>query len=231
MTANTHEAQEHSLALHSGDYVERYRSKPISRVKNLVSRMKLTPETRIADFACGNAMLLQAIGDDFGSYDGIDFSPDFIAAAEEWAKETGRKRYRFHCCDIRDFCAQNPHAFDVATTLDFSEHIEDALAIEIYTAIRRSLVLGGRLYLHTPNLDFFMERAKQVGIVPQFPEHIAVRNGKQTAELLEAAGFERGAIRVAHIPHYNVLKALHPLSRLPIIGKAFAARLWIEASA
>ena len=176
-------------------------------------------------------MLLQAIGDGFGSYDGIDFSPDFIAAAEEWAEGTGRKRYRFHCCDIRDFCARHPRTFDVAATLDFSEHIEDSLAIEIYAAIKRSLIPGGRLYLHTPNLDFFMERAKQVGIVPQFPEHIAVRTGKQTARLLEAAGFERDAIRVAYIPHYNVLKALHPLSRLPLVGKAFAARLWIEAFA
>jgi SAM-dependent methyltransferase len=171
------------------------------------------------------------MGEGFGSYDGIDFSPDFIAAANSWAERTGRHDYRFHCCDIRDFCARNRNAFDVAATLDFSEHIEDALAIEIYAAIRQSLRDGGRLYLHTPNLDFFIERAKQIGIRPQFPEHIAVRNGKQTARLLERAGFDPAAIKVEIVPHYNGLKLLHPLSRLPWVGRLFAARLWVEAVA
>ena len=223
--------QRDSLALHSGDYVERYNAKPLSRVQNLVPRMALTQDTRIADFACGNGMLLQALGDRFCAYDGVDFSPDFIAAARRWAERSGRRSYRFHCCDIRDFCAGNPKAFDVAATLDFSEHIDDELAIEIYRAIRRSLDDGGRLFLHTPNLDFFMERAKQVGIVPQFPEHIAVRNGPQTVRLLEKAGFDPAKIRVETIAHYNALRLLHPLSRLPLIGNVFAARLWIEARA
>src|SRR5688572_25390411 len=96
-----------SVDLHSGNYVQRYSAKPISRVANLVPRMRLTGESRIADFACGNGMLLQAIGNTFGSYDGIDFSPDFVAAANEWAQRTHRDRYRFHCCDIRDFCARH----------------------------------------------------------------------------------------------------------------------------
>jgi 2-polyprenyl-3-methyl-5-hydroxy-6-metoxy-1,4-benzoquinol methylase len=231
MSASSSGVDDTSLALHSGAYVERYMAKPISRVSNLVAKMGLTPQNRIADFACGNGMLLQAIGDAFASYDGIDFSPDFVDAAEEWAKKTGRKRYRFHCCNIRDFCANNPQRFDVATTLDFSEHIEDPLAIEIFAAIRRSLMPGGRLFLHTPNLGFFLERAKQIGIIPQFPEHVAVRNGRQTKKLLEGAGFDPGTIAVSHVPHYNLLKALHPLSKLPLIGDAFAARLWIEAAA
>ena len=222
---------EYGLAMHSGDYVELYKSKPISRVQNLVCRMDLSPTTRIADFACGNGMLLQAIGDNFASYDGIDFSPDFIAAGEKWAEETARKRYRFHCCDITDFCSRNSQQFDVAATLDFSEHIGNTLAIEIYTAIRQSLSPGGKLYIHTPNLDFFLERAKQIGVIRQFPEHVAVRNGNQMTRLLEDAGFDACRINTSRIPHYNTLKALHPLAKLPIVGGAFAARLWIEAPA
>lgn len=231
MTAEERGRLDRSIALHSGDYVERYNAKPIDRVRNLVPRMQPIDNMRVADFACGNGMLLHVIGDDFASYDGVDFSPDFVAAANAWAERAGRRRYRFHCADIREFCARHTEYFDVAATLDFSEHIDDDSAIAIYRSIRGSLRPGGRLYLHTPNLDFFMERAKQLGIVPQFPEHIAVRDGRSTADLLVAAGFDPAGIVVETIPHYNILKLLHPLSKLPGIGKYFAARLWVVSTA
>lgn len=224
-------AHDRSLALHSGEYVERYNSKPIDRVRNLVPRMQPLDDMRIADFACGNGMLLHVLEDNYISYDGVDFSPDFVAAAKAWAERAGRCRYRFHCADIRDFCARYSNHFDVAATLDFSEHVDDDSAVAIYQSIRGSLRPGGRLYLHTLNLDFFMERAKQWGIVPQFPEHIAVRDGRSTANLLIAAGFDPDGIRVETIRHYNILKLLHPLSNLPVVGKYFAARLWVVAAA
>lgn len=218
-----------SVALHSGDYVERYNAKPLDRVRSLAGRMKLAPGARLADFACGNGMLLHALGPREGSYDGVDFSPDFISSADAWAARAGCKDYRFHCADIIDFCARRPTQFDAAATLDFSEHVEDDLAVPIYAAIRQSLAKGGTLYLHTPNGSFFMEQAKDKGLLRQFPEHIAVRNGAQTVELLVKAGFPRDGIRLTHIAHYNVLKWLDPLSYLPLIGCWFQARLWIEA--
>jgi 2-polyprenyl-6-hydroxyphenyl methylase / 3-demethylubiquinone-9 3-methyltransferase len=218
-----------SIALHSGDYVARYNAKPLDRVRGLAARIKLTPGARVADFACGNGMLLHALAPQFGSYDGVDFSPDFIASAEAWAEREGRTGYYFHCEDIVDFCSRHSAGFDVAATLDFSEHIADDLAVPIYAAIRQSLAPGGTLYLHTPNGEFFLEWAKNNGLLRQFPEHIAVRTGAETLELLVLAGFPREGIRLSHIAHYNVLKWLHPLSRLPLVGKWFKARLWIEA--
>lgn len=220
-----------NIALHSGDYVRRYKVKPITRVKNLLPRMRSTKGTSIADFGCGTGMLLQTLNDDFTSYDGIDFSPEFITAANEWAEETNRKNYKFHCQDICEFCDRYPKYFDIAATLDLSEHIEDETAIRIYSSIHNCLKLNGHLYLHTPNLDFFLERAKVIGIIPQFPEHIAVRNAQQTVALLEKSGFNRSAIQVEMIPHYNVLSKLHPFSKLPVVGKYLSARLWIKAVA
>lgn len=218
-----------SLALHSGDYVERYNAKPLDRVTALARRMKLDPQARLADFACGNGMLLHALGPRPGTYDGVDFSADFITSANRWAERSACTGYRFHCEDIVAFCARHPGQFDAAATLDFSEHVTDDLAVPIYAAIRQSLAPGGTLYLHTPNGDFFFERAKNIGIVRQFPEHVAVRNGAETVEMLVRAGFPREGITLNHIAHYNVLKWLHPLSGLPLIGKWFQARLWIEA--
>lgn len=220
-----------AVTLHSGEYVERYNRKPLDRVRGLARLMNVTDDAELADFACGNGMLAQVLGQRAAAYHGVDFSKDFINAARDWASRSQLKNCNFHCIDIIDFCKVNPYRFDVATTLDFSEHVDDRTAIAIYTAIRRSLKSGGTLYLHTPNSEFFLERAKAIGLLPQFPEHIAVRSGAQLRDLLVAAGFDRNAITVRAIAHYNVLKALHPLSYLPFLGGWFAARLWIKAQA
>lgn len=231
MAEQSIDALNKSIALHSGDYVEKYNRKSLDRVKRLVDLMDARSGEYIADFACGNGMLLQALGKRKGRYVGVDFSQDFVDSAKVWAKRSGLINYKFVCADILDFCAQNPGKFDIATTLDFSEHIDDALALQIYSAIRSSLKQGGKLYVHTPNLDFFMERAKDGGVIAQFPEHIAVRNGSQMMDILVRSGFERSGIKLRHIAHYNILKFLHPLSYLPLVGKYFQARLWIEARA
>lgn len=218
-----------SLSLHSGDYVERYNSKPLDRVRNLAALMELPDQAHLADFACGNGMLLHALGKRSGSYEGVDFSLDFIRSAEAWAEREGCKNYRFHCEEIVQFCERNLGKFDAASTLDFSEHVPDDQLIPIYSAIRQSLAKGGVLYLHTPNLDFFVERAKDVGILRQFEEHVAVRTGKQLVALLVEAGFRKEQISLRHIPHYNLLKYLHPLRHLPLVGRWFKARLWVVA--
>src|SRR3546814_17204469 len=52
---------EESKRLHSGSYVEMYEKKPISRIRRLISMMDLKGGESIADFACGNAMLLPLV--------------------------------------------------------------------------------------------------------------------------------------------------------------------------
>lgn len=224
-------ASSESIALHSGEYVERYNRKPLDRVCGLMKHMAVGPEDEVADFACGNGMLLQLLGSRAGKYHGVDFSHDFIRSANSWAEKEKLRNYEFYCEDIITFCNNHVAAFDIATTLDFSEHIDDDTAVSIYSAIRRSLRPGGKLYLHTPNFDFFMERAKDIGLLKQFPEHIAVRNGMQTASFLVQAGFDPANIDINYIPHYNMLKYIDFLSRIPFVGKYFRARLWVEAKA
>lgn len=113
---------------------------------------------------------------------------------------------------------------------DLTEHIDNAMAISIYSAMRSALRLGGKFNLHMPSLDLFMERAKDIGLLKQFPEHIAVSNGEGTTGVLIKAGFDVNKIKVETIAHYNILKIVHPLGKLPLVGKYFQARLWIEAS-
>jgi 2-polyprenyl-6-hydroxyphenyl methylase/3-demethylubiquinone-9 3-methyltransferase len=210
-----------SKELHSGAYVEMYEKKPLSRLERLLPLMDLKGDEVLADFACGNAMLWELVHGRIAEYHGVDFSEDFIAAA-------GRRKARIAApgCNLY-CCAANPARFDVATALDFSEHVDDQAFVEIFSAIHRALRPGGRLFLHTPNLDFFLERLKDRGVIPQFPEHIAVRTAEANCDLLQLSGFGLDRIKVHMIPHYNVLKVLHPLRRLPAVGGWFEARQFI----
>lgn len=221
---------EESKRLHSGSYVEMYEKKPISRIRRLISMMDLKGGESIADFACGNAMLLPLVSTKASHYYGVDFSSDFIDAAIRRADANKIKNCSFYCMDIVSFCENHLASFDIATALDFSEHIDDDDFTRIFSAIYRSLKPGGKLYMHTPNLDFFIEQLKEKGVIRQFPEHIAVRNTVQNVAILEKCGFEISRIHVRHIPHYNVLKVFHLLSALPWIGKFFSARLFIECT-
>lgn len=121
----------------------------------------------------------------------------------------------------------NGDAYDAVFMLDISEHVPDAEWSAIVAAAWHALRPGGRVYLHTPNLDFVVERLKQAGWMRQFPEHIAVRDAESNARFFRQAGFSR--VECSTLPHYNVLRWLHPLSAIPGIGRYFAARLWIEA--
>lgn len=218
-------------SLHSGEYVERYIRKPLTRLERLVPLMELNPGDVVADFGCGDGMLAQIICGRIKAYHGVDFSQDFVDAAHERMRIAGVSNATFHCADIIDFCEAHPTTFDIATALDFSEHIDDATFVKTFSAIHSALKRGGRLYLHTPNLGFFLERAKDMGVLPQFPEHIAVRDIHQNIDLLAASGFARAKVSGHVLPHYNVLKAVHPLRRLPLVGRLFEARLFITCEA
>lgn len=220
-----------SKELHSGQYVEMYESKPISRIANLVPLMRLDCSTHLVDLACGNAMLLGEVHDRIARYAGVDFSDDFIVAARRRAQKLGITNCEFHCQGIVEFCSSHPQEFDVATAFDFSEHILDEDFITIFSAIRASLKPGGRLYLHTPNLEFFLERMRDSNfLLRQRPEHIAVRDTAHNIALLECSGFAAANICSRFIRHYNILGMLHPLRHLPWLGKYFEARIFIECT-
>lgn len=213
---------------HSGDYVRDYATKPFSRLQRLLPLMQLRADDRVVDLGCANGMLAALVHDSVAQYVGVDFSDDFIKVARANAAARGMSTATFHCQDIVSFCREHPQAFTVATAMDFSEHLYDNEFVEIFTAVRGALAPGGRLFLHTPNMDFFYEWMKAAGLAPQFPQHIGVRNAARNVQLLEQCGFARRHIEVTDLPHYNILKLVHPLRRLPGAGRWFRARLFIR---
>ena len=220
-------SQDERREMHSGDYVQLVDSVPISRMTRLIPLMPLTPDTRLVDFAAGTGPLAAMVEDRIAAYEGVDFSQDFVDAARRIAAEKGLRKATFHCEDIVSFCARHDAEFDIVTANDFSEHIYDKDFLAIFSGAHAILKPGGHLCLYTPNLTFFWEWMKDVGLAKQFPEHIAVRNAAQYLDLLERCGFARDHMTVRYLAHFNVLRFLHPLSHLPWVGKYFQAKLFI----
>jgi 2-polyprenyl-6-hydroxyphenyl methylase / 3-demethylubiquinone-9 3-methyltransferase len=215
--------------LHGEEYVERYKRKSPLRLEKLIKYMTLHNAFSVADFACGNGMLMGLIAPKVKSYIGIDFSEPFIKAANEKKEQLSIKNAEFVCSDINKFCQCHQKTFDVGFAMDFSEHVNDEEWAQILGSIRKSLKPNGKLYLHTPNAEFFVEMIRSTNfILKQFPEHIAVRTPEHNVSILSAAGFK--IVHVRLIPHYNILRAIHPLSHIPVFGKYLKARIFIEAT-
>lgn len=209
-------------------YVNRYHQYDTGRLRNIMMNIDLSNSDTVADFACGNGLLLEELKPFPRVYRGVDFSEEFIREAEvRYAQWPGD--INFVCTDIVIFCRQHPAQFDWAFALDFSEHIYDDQFIDIFSAIASALRPTGKLVLHTPNAEFFVERLKARNFVlRQFPEHVAVRNAAEYHNLLGHAGFRD--IEVKHLPHYHpILRVVSPLQNWWFLRRFLRARLLIVA--
>jgi 2-polyprenyl-6-hydroxyphenyl methylase/3-demethylubiquinone-9 3-methyltransferase len=220
-------SEEELRRLYGSDYVGRYHLEAGRRLERLVERMDLAPEMTVADLGCGNGLLLDVIAHRVGHYFGVDFSDEFIAEARSRHANQSACRVDFACQSIEEFCTQHRGGIDRAFSLDVVEHVYDEQLLPILKSIRSCLKPQGRLYVHTPNGEFLLERLKEWGVLKQLPEHIAVRDARNNVELLKQAGFSR--VELKFLPHYLwQLSWLHAFSPLPGIGKYLRARLLIE---
>jgi 2-polyprenyl-6-hydroxyphenyl methylase / 3-demethylubiquinone-9 3-methyltransferase len=215
--------------LYEEEYVRKFEANQSSeRLRRLLPLMDFGPQCIVADFACGNGMLMEFVAPMVREYVGVDFSQRFIEAANRKRDRLAIRNASFVCARIEDFCAQYPEYFDIALAMDASEHIPDGEWTSILGGIRSSLKSGGKLYVHTPNADFFLEIMKSKNfLVKQLREHVAVRTPSRNAEMLYKAGFSK--VDTILLPHYNFLKYLHPVSFLPKVGKYFKARIFVSA--
>ena len=223
-------SKEELKQMHDEEYVAAFKRHSTSRLKKILDYIQMNSGLDIVDYACGNALLMELVSPTAKSYTGVDFSEPFIREANLKKQKLGLNNANLLCSDISDFCQNFQESFDAAFAMDFSEHVYDDDWLNILKDIRKTLRPGGKLYIHTPNAEFFIEIMKSRNfILKQFPEHIAVRSPQENSDLLERAGYK--VSRLWLIPHYNAMKYVHFLSYIPIIGKLFKARILIEASA
>jgi cyclopropane fatty-acyl-phospholipid synthase-like methyltransferase len=217
-------------SLHGATYAAKFDRLPnVERLSRILERVELDHEEDILDLGCGGGHLLQLLAPRVRSCVGVDFSKAFVKAAQERIESNGIANASVECSSIEDYCDSHPSRFDSAFAFDLSEHVYDQDWLRILRSVRASLVPAGRLYLHTPNAGFFVERMKERNFILRQPEqHVAVRSVADNVALIREAGFTRVDVEI--LPHYNVLKWLHPLSRLPLVGGLFEARILITAT-
>jgi cyclopropane fatty-acyl-phospholipid synthase-like methyltransferase len=208
------------------EYVKKYHSEPGKRIEQILSHVTLSRKDIVADYACGNGLLLDLIYKKIKSYIGVDPSHKFIRMAKVRVKKQKITNAQFVSQYIEDFSKNSKNTFSKAFALDFSEHIDNEAFLRIFKDIKSTLKKDGELILHTPNREYFLEIFKAKGLMRQIPGHIAVRSLRQYEALLKQCGFTK--IKGIYLDHYNKLaKIFAPLKYLPLIGKFFRARLLI----
>jgi len=223
---NRRQTEEELRAIYDQSYVDQYDPHAVQRMRRMLPLFDLSSDDEVADFGCGNGVLLELISPLVRAYVGVDFSEEFVRAAEQRRDALGIRNGTFHCADIVSFCAAHPNRFDRAFALDFSEHIYDDQFLLVFRAIYGSPKPGAVLYLHTPNAEYFMERLKERGILTQVEGHVGVRDARRHEALLTQCGF--ADVRVRYLAHYLYVASLfHGLGNLPLAGRLFRARLFV----
>ena len=213
-------------AIYGQSYVDQYDPHAVQRMRRMLPLVDLSPDAVVADFGCGNGVLLELVAPKVREYVGVDFSEEFVRAAERRRDAAGIRNGMFHCGDIVAFCEANPRRFDAGFAFDFSEHVYDDQFVRIFRAIHGSLKPGAPLYVHTPNAEYFMERLKERGILTQVEGHVGVRDARRHDVLFRECGF--ADVRVTYLAHYLYVASLfHWLGYLPIVGGLFRARLFL----
>lgn len=128
--------------LHGSDYVQAFAGMNTARLERLLDHVRLAPADVVADFGCGDGQLMKLIAHKVGSYSGVDFSPEFIVAAQKRKEEIAAVNVDLFNQDIIDFCAQRPGKFTAAFALDISEHVYDETWLTMLKSIHSSLLPG-----------------------------------------------------------------------------------------
>jgi 2-polyprenyl-6-hydroxyphenyl methylase/3-demethylubiquinone-9 3-methyltransferase len=219
-------SEEQLRAIYDQRYVDQYDPHAVQRMRRMLPLFGLSGREVVADFGCGNGVLLELIGPLVREYVGVDFSEAFVRAAERRRDALRVRNASFQCSDIVAFCAEHPNQFDAAFALDFSEHIYDDQFLRIFRAIHDALKPGAALFLHTPNGEYFIERLRERGILERIEGHVAVRDAERHRALLAECGFAN--VRVRYLAHYLPLASrFHGLGALPLVGRYFRARLFL----
>jgi 2-polyprenyl-3-methyl-5-hydroxy-6-metoxy-1,4-benzoquinol methylase len=185
----------------------------------------------VCEIGCAAGHFLAAIADRIARGTGIDTSDAAIAAAARIKENQGHSNIDFLRIAAAEYAAapERHKQCHYIFLMDITEHIGDGDMLEILEASRNLMRDDGQLVIHTPNLDYWLERLKDKEILPQLEGHIAVRNKMQYVALLEKAGFE--IVRHRDLPHYRQPLRLVDsiLLHLPLIGRLFASRLLLAA--
>lgn len=212
--------------IYGKNYVDAYvRREGEGRLERLIDLINFDKNDVCLDYGCGNGFLYPLIKNKVKKYIGVDTSSDFIKVAKGDKKNIGAEFILIK--EGQNLKKINKQKFDKIFLFDLTEHLKDRELVNILKNCKEVLESDGSIYIHTPNLDYFMEAWKRVGFVKQIEGHIGVRNEKQYRRILQKAKLDNSYFK--YLGHYDkYLGKLNFLAKLPMVGKFFQARLFIE---
>lgn len=159
---------------------------------------------------------------------GVDMSPVAVELARQRAGQHGMPNVEFVVASIADLSFAQPASIDRIVAFDIVEHVYNDVLRSFFLESARVLKPGGYLCLYTPNLNHYVERLKQQGLlIAQVPGHIAVRNWRMIDQQRAASGARLDLDRLYYIgsPYPIVRQLDRLLMRLPGIGDLFRWRI------
>lgn len=162
---------------------------------------------------------------------GIDASAKALEIADAERRRRKLDNVRFVQGDVAQLLPVPDASVDVAGAFDLLEHVDDATVRQMLAALRRVLRKGGVFVAYTPNREHYVERLKAHDfLLPQFPEHIAVRRPAELKRLLSEEGWSLLELRYATAPFPGVRWIERLLAPLPGIGRLFRYRILLRAA-
>src|SRR4249919_3999122 len=93
-------SDEQLRAIYDQSYVDQYDPHAVQRIRRLLPYFELSGSDIVADFGCGNGVLLELIATRVRDYVGVDFSEEFIRAAKRRRDMRGIGKGTFLCTDL-----------------------------------------------------------------------------------------------------------------------------------
>jgi 2-polyprenyl-3-methyl-5-hydroxy-6-metoxy-1,4-benzoquinol methylase len=201
------------------------------RITTIMRLLDFNGDEIVCEIGCAAGHFLAAIAECIAWGTGIDTANAAVSAAIRIKEKQGHSNIDFLRIGASEYAgaSERHRQCHYVFLMDITEHIGDGDLLEILEASRKLMRDDGQLVIHTPNLEYWLERLKDRNILPQLEGHIAVRNKRQYVTLLEKAGFE--IVRRRDLPHYRQpLRFIDSiLLHFPLIGRLFVSRLFLVA--
>jgi 2-polyprenyl-6-hydroxyphenyl methylase / 3-demethylubiquinone-9 3-methyltransferase len=202
------------------------------RNRDVLRLLDPRPADRVLELGCARGDVTFLLAGLAGHVTGVDASEEALALAEEERRRRGLTNVTFVKADVARLDGVADRSIDAVGAIDLAEHVDDPTLTAMLAECRRVLVPGGRLAIYTPERAHYVERLKAHEIlIPQFPQHIAVRRAGAYEALLRAAGFTIALSTWSVSPFPLVRLVERALAPLPLVGPTFRYRVLIRALA
>jgi cyclopropane fatty-acyl-phospholipid synthase-like methyltransferase len=200
------------------------------RDRDVLRLVAPTASDRVLELGCARGDVTFLLARHAGHVTGVDAAEEALLMAESERARRGLSNVSFLKADVADLSPVADGSIDAVAAIDVVEHVDDPTLEAMLKECRRVLAPNGRLALYTPERAHYVERMKAHDfLIPQFPQHIAVRRAGAYEAMLRGAGLDVELSTYSVSPFPLVRHAERLLAPLPLLGPTFRYRVLLRA--